>query len=130
MKWYATLAREGFVDIEDVNNPERPLRSWTGLCNNHEAESERAVHSSWPEGPFVMLEELLFHPDLFRVCDSICKHGNHSLNSHVVHKILEMHIKGMTCREIGGLLDISYVTVFRTQKKLKEWALLIENRDG
>ncbi len=128
-KWYAALAQEGFVDIEDVRDPERPLLKWTGVCYNHLAESDRVVHSVWPEGPLVMLEELFYHPKMPMVCERICKHGNHSMSPQVVRKILEMHIEGKTCRDIGRVLEISYVTVFRAQKKLKEWALLIENRD-
>lgn len=129
MRWYAALTQEGFEDIEDVTREDRPLLKWTGLNHNHVVESERASFPSWPETPFVANEELLYHPKLSEVCDSICKHGNNSLTHCQVKKILYMHIHGLTCREIGRSLDIGYVTVFRTQKKLNEWALLIENRE-
>ncbi len=129
MKWYAQLALEGFKDIEDVAHPDRPLLSWSGVSHNGLVESDRALPSHWPENPFMIHEELLYHPELAMVCQSICRHGNHSLSPYQIKHILEMHIQGMTCREIGVILGISYVAVFRAQKKLGEWAALIENRD-
>jgi hypothetical protein len=128
MKWYGQLAQAGFVDIEDVANPERPLIKWSGVSHNHLVDSDRKNLPKWPENPFVMQEELLYHPELSMVCESICKHGNHTLSPIQVRKILEMHIQGTSCREIGKALEIGYVTVFRVEKKLKEWALIIEAR--
>ncbi len=127
-KWYSTLAREGFSDIEDVTHPDRPLLKWSGVSHNNHVESERALLSSWPDSPFIPLEDLLYHPDLPSVCESICKHGNHSLTPALVRRILEMNTQGMTFRLIGKALGINYVTVFRAQKKLNEWAILIESR--
>jgi hypothetical protein len=129
MKWYAALALAGFVDIEDATDPERPLLNWTGVGLNGELDPENNALPAWPVSPFVMQEELLYHPELAAVCESICKHGNHSLSPPQVKKILELNIQGMTCRGIGKELEISYVTVFRAQKKLNEWAILIESRD-
>lgn len=128
MKWYAALAKDGFQDIEDITDPHRPLVKWSGVSHNGLVESERAELPLWPESPFLILQELLYHSELSMVCESICKHGNHSLTPCLVKKVLEMQIQGMTCRKIGKILDISYVAVFRTQKKLSEWALLIESR--
>jgi hypothetical protein len=129
MEWYGALAQEGFEDIEDVTHPERPLIKWSGVSHDDYVYSERADLPAWPKSPFVMQEELLYHPELTLVCESICKHGNHSLKPLQVKLILEMTINGMTCRGVGEVLDISYVTVFRAQKKLNEWALLIESRE-
>lgn len=112
-----------------MTDPDRPLVKWSGVSHNGLVESERAALPLWPESPFMPHEELLYHPELAMVCESICKHGNHSLTGYQVKKILEMHVQGMTCRGIGMALDVSYVAVFRTQKKLGEWALLIENRN-
>ena len=126
-QYYAILAREGFDDIEDVTHPDRPLLKWSGV--NHNDYVEKVEMSAWPKSPFVMQEELLYHPELALVCDSICKHGNHSLLPPQVKMILELNIQGMTCRGIGEIMQISYVTVFRAQKKLNEWAVLIESRE-
>lgn len=128
-RWYALLASDGFQDIEDVSQPDRPLLKWSGVSHNHVVESEKTSLNQWPESPFQALEQLLYHPELSAVCESICRHGNHSLSHYQIKRILEMQIQGMSCRSIGLSLDVSYVTVFRAQKKLNEWALIIEDRE-
>lgn len=130
IEWYGRLAAGGFEDIEDVTHPDRPLIKWSGVSHDDYVYSERADLPIWPTSPFEMQEELLYHPELASVCQSICGHGNNSLRPPQVKLILEMNIQGMTCRAIGEVLKISYVTVFRAQKKLNEWALLIESREG
>ena len=102
---------------------------WSGVSHNDVVNSERMALPPWPNSPFVMEEELLYHPELPAVCESICEHGNHSLAPQQVKNILEMYIHGVTCRKIGESLSICHVTVFRVQKKLNEWALLIESRE-
>lgn len=137
-EWYGKLAQEGFKDLEDTSNPERPLRRWSGTSWRMEyvgVQGDIVYHSKnafkntspWPENPFRYQEDLFYHPDVLSICDSICKHGNHSLKPIQVKLILEYQLQGMTCRDIGIMLGIGYVTVFRVQKKILEWAKLIEN---
>lgn len=128
-KWYDILAKDHFPEIEDVSLPDRPLKKWSGLNGNNAAESDKTIHKDWPDNPYLPQQELLFHPELTAICTIICKHGNNSLTAELIKKILEMHIQGMNCRRIGEVLGISYVTVFRAQKKLIEWSRLIEMRD-
>lgn len=128
-EWYERLAQEGFADIEDTTQPNRPLLSWSGLCCGHMTESDRVVLPGWPESPFILREELLYHPEFSDICESICKHGSNSLLPHQIRSILEMQINGMSCRQIGEALSANYSSIFRAQKKLLEWATLVESRD-
>lgn len=123
------LALEGFPEIEDVADPDRSLIRWSGVGLHGELDPNENVLSLWPDSPLVTQEDLLHHPSLPAVCESICKHGNHSLTGTQVRCILEMQTQGMSCRAIGKSLSVSHVAVFRAQKKLNEWALLIESRD-
>lgn len=109
--------------------PDRPLKKWSGLNQNDAAHSDKVAPKEWPESPFGPLQELLYHPALLAVCQSMCRHGNSSVDVEGVKKILEMHAQGMNCRQIGSTLGVNYVTVFRVQKKLIEWSMLIEMRE-
>lgn len=135
--WYKTLEDNGFEDIEDHRYPEKPLKMWTGISIEVHEMGEWAniwvdgvmyqepltdMKSSFPEGILCKEEMLLNNPSFQMVCQSICRHGNHTLTTQDVTQIWVEYIEGLSLRKIAKKVGIDHVLVFRTIKSLTNWS--------
>ncbi len=118
-EWTPKLVASGFVDIEDVNHPERPLKEWHSrkFCTERsiERQADREKYDK-------QISDFLNSDPINEICSLIVSHGNSSIGPKKVKKILELHsIEGFSERKIAKEVKCGKKCVHTTLKKAKEW---------
>lgn len=128
-QWYGKLKKKGFEDIEDQFL--RMLKKWTGITDLIDPiqiqEPNMPIESSWPEVNFKKETEFLNHPEFKSICETLFKHKNNVITSHVMIQIWEYHCEGASLREIEKRFNIHNSTVFRAINRLREMAKLMND---
>ena len=134
-EWYDRLERDGFVDIEDHTQEERPLKRCSGFSmkrNTLDAVISQPPYSpiisSWPESHRSKEDNFLNHSEFPNCCLSICKHGNNAVTAKNAELIWNHHADGHSTRTIERFTGIDHVTVFRVITRLTQWMNLLESR--
>ena len=116
--WYQRLYDDGFRDIENVADPERPLKEW----HSRKFASERSqIRQEEQERYQQRISDFLNSSHVDEICGLIVKHGNSSITPNKVKKILEFHRDGLTQRAIAKRLRCGKKCVHITLNKAKEW---------
>lgn len=120
--WYAVLKTNGFEDIEDTSNPDRPLREWHS--RKFLNESYRARHRETFKY-FEQFDEFINNDTLYELCCLVAKHGNSTLWPEDVKDILDLHQDGWTERGIAREINRGKKCVHLTLKKAREWMKIV-----
>jgi hypothetical protein len=119
--WYDRLKEEGFQDIEDTSNPERPLKEW----HSRKFLSERSrARQEARENYNKMIDNFINSRSLDDICRLITKHGNSALEPSDVKKILELHKDGLPERKIATKIKVSKNCIHLTLEKARTWMKL------
>lgn len=118
-EWYAKLKVEGFQDIEDISNPDRPLKAWHSSRFKSESslirQAKRAEYDK-------QIEKFLNHPHFDELCRLIAKRDKRvTVTPEKVKNILYLHNSGCPERKIAETINCHRTTVTLTLKKAKEW---------
>lgn len=146
-EWYEILKQNDFIDIEDTsvtgfeigplaNGSGHPLKVWTGrsidFFENEDdcplidklirQEALEPIRSSYPEPLFTQEQTFEFEEDFEDIVKSMCKHKNRSLNETQVKMIWELHLGGLSSRQIAREIECDHITAWRVVTTLTKWA--------
>lgn len=124
-EWYEKLQiaksdeyPDGFKDIEDTSNPDRPLKEW----HSRRFRTERSrIRQEQQEQYDKQLSEFLNSNSIDEICSLIVQHGNSSISPKKVKKILDLHRNRISERNIAKKLRCGKKCVHITLKKAKTW---------
>lgn len=108
----------GFYDIEDVSDPERPLKE---LHSQHFRKPSVLRRMEARERYNKRIDDFINHSNFTQICSSITSHGNSSLTPAIVRKILEFHRNGLPERDIARKIRRGKKAVHLTLSKAREW---------
>lgn len=124
-EWYAKLKKtkckeypNGFQDIEDHSEPDRPLKAWHSKKFGTERSLERQANQAKYNK---QIEDFLNHYRINEICRQIAEHGNSTVTPKTVKKILELHSDGKPEREIAKKVRRGKKCVHLTLSKAREW---------
>lgn len=136
-EWYERLAKEGFSDIEDFNQKDRPLKEWSNTRARTSSIGTEiqmiqpeysAVICQLPCSAFEKEEAFLKHSNFESICISVTSNrkGRHcSLTPTQVLELWTWHCQGQSNRSIGRQLGTSEGSIRRMLIKLTEWMYLL-----
>lgn len=121
-KFYARLKREGFEDIEDTSNPDRPLKEW----HSRKFTSERSrIRQEQREKYNALIDSFINSSQIGEICRLMVKHGNSVLTPAKVREVLEMHGEGISERKIARQVKCSKFAVHSILVKIREWMKVV-----
>ena len=122
-EWYAKLKAEpiGFQDIEDVSNPDRPLKEWHSMKFMSERSRARQAER---ENYNRMIDNFINSRAINEICGLITSHGNSALKPQAAKKILELHRDGLSQRKIAEKMNVGKKCVHSTLEKARTWMKL------
>ena len=116
--WYKKLKDEGFEDIENVKDKDRPLVEWHSFKFTSESTQIRKIKRS----PYQMQIDLFAnHPDLNQILTLIVKHGNSLFDEVGVRQIWDMHRIGVTERQIAKEMHCSHSCIHFMLRRIRDW---------
>lgn len=148
-EWYEILKQNDFIDIEDTsvtgfeigplaNGSGHPLKVWTGISIDYPDPRTGELHSlidqvlhqepleplrsHYPEPLFIQEQTFEFEEDFEDIVKSMCKHKNRALNEIQVKMIWELHLGGLSSRQIAREIECDHITAWRVVTTLTKWA--------
>lgn len=120
--WYRKLESQGFKDIEDCNNPNRPLREWHSFkIPSQKFQIIKARKIQYQD----QIENFINHPHFMEACKSVIKHGNCKFTVEQTVLIWQLHVQGHTTREIAEELKRAKNRTDHIIEKLRKWMMLL-----
>ncbi len=124
-QFYSLLADTGFDDIEDVSQPDRPLKEWHSrkFCTRAARErQEYAIERQASREKYEkQISDFLNAGQLEEICQVIVAHGRNSIDGNQVAEILELHRAGKSERAIAEKIGCGKDAVHRALKKARTW---------
>lgn len=121
-QWYAKLEKEGFSDIENTDNPNRPLIEWHSFkLPSEKFQIMQANRAEYQKN----IEDFSNHPSFPDICETMVKHGNCKFESWEINLVWAYHIDGLTTREIAKKFGKVKSRIDDILKGLREWMRLI-----
>lgn len=119
-KWYGKLAREGFSDIENTSNPDRPLKEWHSL----KAKRYQIIQANRTQYQ-KMIDDFINHPEFDQACRYLVKHGNSKFVVSEVKLIWELHVQGQTRRQIARRMGRCKGSIDNVIERFRAWMKLL-----
>ena len=116
--WYKKLKDEGFEDIENVKDKDRPLVEWHSFKFTSESTQIRKIRRT----PYqIQIDLFANHPELEEILKIFVNHGNSLFDEVGIKQIWDMHRQGITQREIAKEMHCSQPGIFFLLRRIRDW---------
>lgn len=120
--WYKKLKDEtGFIDIENNQDPDRPLIEWHSFKFTSEETQNRKIKRT----PYqIQIDLFANHPGFEDILAIIVNHGNSLFDEVGVKQIWDLHRQGITERGIAKEMHCSQSCIHFMLRRIREWMKL------